>query len=354
MAYIVLIVSDGDGREVINWEGSATLENGIKDLLNELAEGKLYLLTDFNNPSYSVPTNEPAYNDRPYKQFATVYDDENFVLQNVIIGDQNESIPFEFEQETGYAPGISTRYLSGFDDYIFLKVPQSKEELIQLLNPTLNGNDDIPATMKGITQQLMRNVEEVVHRRADNEDIIDSYERNGFNKKTKFTIKPAKGRSIQWQPPLYPHSKQALNELIKICETYESHLRDGINTSTLTDKTKAKARLAALSSLIQSLPSSDIRAQWSDKEASEAFIKFKTKFNNFSKNHLQDQPNAADKEFWRKMKAAFSLGVYALIRGYRVGSLSHFYKSRKEILKEKAQQIETDTKAKTKEPKKSF
>jgi|GEM_PF-6524926 len=77
------------------------------------------------------------------------------------------------------------------------------------------------------------------------------------------------------------------------------------------------------------------------------FETLKKGFEDFEQNYLRtDSDLEPQKEARRKMWAKLSLGLYVLIRSYRLGSmfslynLSHFYKSRKEILKEKVHDIE--------------
>jgi|GEM_PF-2697208 len=378
MAYIVLVVSQGDKRGITWWKTRAVLRQSIKSLVDELAEGKLFLLTDLNNATYSAAPDNPTYQDRPYKQFATAYDnDGDFVLKTVFIGEENESIRYAFDTEHPYSPSITfPRHLPHFDEYIFLKVSLTKEELIERLNPSVDlANQEATAkTMRKNTRQVMQSVKEVIYHQVQNQELLNRLGYSPSPKEGVFTIKPPEPSRfvnkenkydifIDWQPEIASkttrfHSKDenddkasnqddnstykpALDELIQLCKDYEARLKERLEYNAPSDQQKTLDRRVALTHLIDSVKD---RAAWSNSKTRQAFNKFEVAFEKFSKKYLQDKPDAADKEFWRKMKAAFSLGIYALIRGYRVGSLFHFYKSRKEILKEKVHDIENKVK----------
>lgn len=351
-------------------------ESSIDTCLQALSKGQFIFLTDFSNTEIT----DSSTPDLSKKRVGTVYsvelNEKQVDVDAFSYGETEQDIQYPSQPKLRFTSSRFVVYLDVNDDHF------NAEKLDIILNP------DVPvatATKKHFTQLIMKDVTAVKVLHCTIDDLKTNLE-NVSPYNANFAL-PDVTEPVVSPPALDEEKcKKAITLLTKQCKRYQAHL-DKYVTDLERKKTKLEKmqtqsntaindpgalqqagknllisyKISFLELKIQNAneKKTDLMKMITFKENSlaiEQLTAFQKQFEAFSERFKPMYDDMAmcqaDAKFKRRVVLAFAtVGIYALVRGYRLGT-HQFWKSHKEVLAKKAAAIEKELPTKPIKPKK--
>jgi|GEM_PF-4039332 len=326
-------------------------DNEIKGILNQLANGELTLVTQHSNPKLPRLDDRSA-RERAYQFFGYLFNTKakNYRDSSREIFCYGNDLGEFIDRRTG---GIEERSLT-HNTMLMLELDYD----CKLLEKDLNSQEKTLDPFTKHTISIMRSVTGVKIFRGEtavefspglNNQFVDfQWSPSGkiaaapsqinvdsqIPKASPNTLPPSQHTEPAQDSTLSLYDKQkcqkVLQQLAQQCEWYKKHLlsRSGeINNQKLN---VLNEMIATVEDRTQQRPDNQI-------------IKFHQQFEHFSntfKKTDKTETSIADEKFkYRIIKALGTLGIYAVIRGYQLGTFK-FWKSYKDVFKNNINQIE--------------
>lgn len=356
-------------------------ESDVTACLQALATDKLFFLTDYSN-SKMTHSSYPDLNESLKRVGALYFTETNEKYEGV------DAFSFGKTQEAIKRPEKLSFAPSRLVVYLDVNLPDQRLDTLLHQDPNF---PLAPATKKKITQEIMQNVTATKVLQCQSADDLKTNLDNIPLFDWSFKQPEITTKEVPTQPVLDEEKcKKAIELLKKQCERYQIHLDKMITElqrkkqnleqkhkvmpdTPLTqahipeaqERTAKKIRMGYQISKLES----KIKNAAKKKEALTNLIKFDENSlasqqliifqKNFAAFSEQFKPigevmaaRKADAKFKRRVALAFvSVGITALVRGYRLGTFQ-FWKSHKEVLAKKAAAIEKELPTKPIKPKK--